>query len=132
MRIIGVFYLLQFVMAAIVRAPVRAFGPEGTLSLEAAGDPMARFLVDTWVGFGLESAAIGAGLLFASRSASVAKTLVWTVIAIEVTKGIIFDIYMIMRGYDAGGFIVWIIIHSIIIVTGLIALRKARTSPGAA
>lgn len=132
MRIIGAFYLLQFIMAAIVRAPIRAFGPEGTLSLEAAGDPLARFLVDTWVGFGLESAAIGIGLLVASRSASLAKALVWTIIAIEVAKGIIFDIYMIIRGYDIAGFVIWIIIHSIIIGTGLLALRKANPSLAAA
>jgi hypothetical protein len=124
MRIIGGFYLLQFVMIAFVRAPIQAFGPEGTLSSEAAGDPLARFLVDTWVGFGLESAAIGIGLLVASRAASLAKPLVWTVLAIELAKGIIFDVYMIMRGYDALGFAVWIVIHSIIIVTGMLALRK--------
>lgn len=128
MRIIGAFYVLQFIMMAIVRAPIRAFGPEGTLSSEAAGEPLARFLVDTWVGFGLESAAIGTGLLVASRSAALAKALVWTVIAIELAKGIIFDIYMIIRGYDIPGFVIWIVIHAIIIGTGLLALRRADQS----
>lgn len=28
MRIVGVFYLLQFVMMTFVRAPIRAFGPK--------------------------------------------------------------------------------------------------------
>ena len=126
MRIVGGFYLLQFFMIAIARAPIRAMGPEGTLSLEASGDPLARFLVDTWVGFGLESAAIGIGLLVASRWPSLAGPLVWTVIVIEVAKGIIFDVYMISRGYEVFGFVVWIIIHSIIIATGWVALRKGN------
>lgn len=129
MRIIGGFYLLQFVMIVLVRAPILTFGPEGALSLEAAGDPLARFLVDTWVGFGLESAAIGIGLLVASRFLTLAKPLVWTVLAIELAKGIIFDVYMIMRGYDALGFAVWIVIHSIIIVTGMLALRRTSLQP---
>jgi hypothetical protein len=29
MRIVGVFYLLQFVMMALVRAPIHAVGPTG-------------------------------------------------------------------------------------------------------
>lgn len=132
MRIVGGFYLLQFFMTAIVRAPIRAMGPEGTLLLESAGDPMARFLVDTWVGFGLESAAIGIGLLVASNWVLHAGALVWTVLLIEVAKGIIFDFYMIFRGYDMLGFIGWIIIHSIIILTGWRALKKASPSSRAA
>jgi hypothetical protein len=128
LRIVGAFYLLQFFMIAIARAPIRAMGPEGALAAEATGDPLARFLVDTWVGFGLESAAIGIGLLVASRFPSLAGPLVWTVIVIEVAKGIIFDVYMIMRGYELFGFVVWIIIHSIIIATGWRALKSSASA----
>ena len=126
MRIVGGFFVLQFFMMVIARAPIRALGPEGTLSLEAAGDPMARFLVDTWVGFGLENAAVGIGLLLASRPPVPARALVWTVIAIELAKGIIYEVYMITRGYEAFGFNIWIVIHSIIISTGCVALRRAN------
>ena len=128
MRIVGAVYLLQFVMMAVVRAPIQTFGPEGALLAAASGDPLAKFLVDTWVGFGLENCAIGIGLLLASRSAETGRALVWTVLAVELAKGIVFDFYMIVRGYDLVGFSVWIVIHSVIIVTGLLSLRKTQTA----
>lgn len=127
LRIVGAFYVIQFFMIAFAKAPIRGFGPSGVLELEAGGDPAARFLVDTWTGFGLETLAIGAALLVASRFAHMARALVWTVIAIEFAKGILFDIYMLVRGYELAGFLGWIVIHSIIIVTGWLALRKAKS-----
>ena len=132
MRIVGVFYLLQFVMMAFVRAPIRALGPEGALAQASTGDPMAIFLVDTWVAFGLEVGVIGAGLLIASRIPDQAKALVWTVIGIELVKGPAYDIYMIARGYELTAFVIWIVIHSVIIVTGLLSLRTTRPAEGAA
>lgn len=40
MQIVGAFYVLQFVMMAVVRAPIRTFGPAGTLSQAADGDTL--------------------------------------------------------------------------------------------
>ncbi len=37
MRIVGLFYLLLFMMTAIVKAPIVAEGPAGALALAAAG-----------------------------------------------------------------------------------------------
>ncbi len=87
MRIVGAFYMLQFVMVALVRAPISAQAPPDTLARAAAGDPLARFLIDTWVTFGLEMLAIGVGLLIASRWSNEARPLVWTVIAIRSAGG---------------------------------------------
>jgi Asp-tRNA(Asn)/Glu-tRNA(Gln) amidotransferase A subunit family amidase len=53
MQIVGAFYVLQFVMMVVVRAPIRTFGPAATLSKAADGDSLARFVVDTWTIFGL-------------------------------------------------------------------------------
>ena len=103
MRIVGAFYVLQFVMVALVRAPIKAQAPPDTLARAAAGDPLARFLIDTWVTFGLEMLAIGVGLLVASRWLAEARPLVWTVIGIELSRGIAADIYMLLRGLDPGG-----------------------------
>lgn len=128
MRIVGAFYLLQFVVNAIVKVPIRTFGPKGALAQEAAGDPMARFLVDTWVVFGLEIAAIGIALLIFSRKPEQAKALVWAVIAVEVLRGIVADTYMISRGLPLIGLVIWIVIHTVTIVTGLFFLREARSA----
>lgn len=39
MRAVGLFYLLIFVMAAFVKAPIREEGPAGALDLAARGVP---------------------------------------------------------------------------------------------
>jgi len=130
-RIVGAFYLLQFVMMAFVRAPISAVAPEGTLAQASAGNPLARFLVDTWITFGLEVGAIGAALLIASRIPEQAKVLVWTVIGIELVRGIVNDLYMIARGYDLTVYMIWIAIHTVVIVTGLLFLRGARAGGAA-
>lgn len=127
MRIVGVFYLLQFVVMAFIRIPISTLAPEGTLNRAAAGDPLARFLIDTWIAFGIEVGVIGAALLIASRKPDQAKTLVWSVIGIELLKGPAYDIYMIQQGYNPSVFVTWIIIHTIIIATGLLSLRKGRS-----
>lgn len=126
MRIVGTFYLFLFVMIVFVRLPLQTFAPEETLALAASGDPIARYLVDTWVMFGLEVGVIGIALIIASRHVAQARLLVWTVLGIELVRGIVDDMYMIARGYEPGGFIAWIVIHSTIIITGYLALRAAR------
>jgi hypothetical protein len=127
MRIVGAFYMLQFVMVALVRAPIRAQAPPDTLARAAAGDPLANFLIDTWVTFGLEMLAIGVGLVIGSRLVEQARPLVWTVIAVEVFRGLLADIYFLARGYDPTVPGVWLVIHSVVIVTALWCLR-ARMS----
>ncbi len=132
LRIVGAFYVLDFAMKTFVLASIRSVGPEGVLDKAAAGDPIARFVVDTWVGFGLETGAIGAGLLIASRRPELASALVWAVIAVELLRGIAYDVYMLARGYDVVTFVVWIAIHTVIIASAVICLRAAaRPAPGA-
>jgi hypothetical protein len=125
MQIVGAFYVLQFIMMVFVRAPVRTMGPPDALTLADAGDPIARFLVDTWVIFGLEVGGIGVALLLASRMAHEAKSLVWAVIAVELSRGIIADLwYLTTRGDHFSVMGPWLVIHTAIIVTGALALRR--------
>ncbi|MSR05668.1 MAG: hypothetical protein EXR93_01155 [Gemmatimonadetes bacterium] len=126
LRVVGVFYLLQFAVMVFVKVPIRTTGPAGTLELAASGDALARFVVDTWVIFGLEVGAVGVGLLVASRMPHQARALVWTIIAIEVGRGLIADAYSIARGNDVTVPAVWVVLHSIVIVTGLWVLRGSR------
>jgi len=132
MRIVGAFYLFLFVGAAILKLPIQLLGPEGTLEKAIAGDALARFLVDTWVILGLAICAIGIALLTASRHPAQSTALAWTVIGFEFIWGMISDIYQILRGHPIEKIIVWIIIHLVIITTGILALRNAgkrNTSP---
>jgi hypothetical protein len=126
MQIVGVFYVAQFVMMAIVRAPIRTFGPAGTLDRAAGGDPLAGFVIDTWTFFGLEVLAVGVVLLAASRRGALARGAIATVLAIEVSRGILADLLMIARGNHVAGYLVWMVIHSAVIATGLFALRTER------
>ena len=130
MRLVGAFYLLQFVMMAVVRAPIRTAGPEGALAQADAGEPVARFLVDTWLTFGFEVGAVGVAVLVASRHPGQARGVVWTVLAIEVGRGILVDLYMLGRGTNVSVYGVWIVIHAIVIVTGLRSLRATAAGDG--
>lgn len=130
MRVVGAFYLLLFVMAVFVKLPLQTFAPPETLTLAANGDPVAGYLVDTWVMFGLELGVIGSALVVGSWYIDQARLLVWTVIGLELVRGIVDDLYMIARGYEPTGFLVWIVIHSVIILTGYLALRLALPADG--
>jgi hypothetical protein len=118
-------YVFLFVAAALLRIPIRAEGPPGVLARASAGDPLARFVVDTWVTLGLELGAVGVALLVASRQASRARALVGAVLCMEVA-GIVADIYKIARGLAAPAPLVWVAIHTLIIATGLGLLRSSR------
>lgn len=128
MRGVGAFYLLLFVMAVFVKLPLQIF-LENAAEIPVT-DPVYMFLVDTWVMFGLDLGVIGVMLLVASRDPLRHRILVWTVIALELIRGIADDIYMINRGYAVEGLIVWIVLHSIVIGLGLLALRRSASADG--
>ena len=126
MQVVGAFYVLQFVMMVLVRAPIRTFGPKGTLDRADAGDSLAEFVVDTWTFFGLEVLAVGVVLLLATRRGELAQGAVYAVLGIEISRGVLADLYMIARGVHVGGYLVWIVIHSVVIATGVLVLRASR------
>ena len=121
MRIVGGLYLLMGVVA-MARVPIKAEGPPGILEKAGAGDTTARFVINTWTTLGLLLGVIGASLLFFSRTAQDARALAWTVVALELAWGIPIDIFKIMRGQKAAPSIVWIVIHSVVAITGVQAL----------
>ena len=126
MRTVGTFYVFLFVATAILKLPIQALAPEGTLDQAANGDGVAMFLVDTWVILGLAIGSIGVALWVASRNVAEASVLVWTVIGFELIWGIFSDIYQIVRGHPIEKIIIWVVIHVLFITTGILALRSTR------
>ena len=132
MRATGTLYLLQAVIAAILFMPIRVLAPPNALGAAAAGDPTASLLVDTWVLFGLEVGTVGVILLLASRTPERAGPIVLAVLAIELVRGIGHDIYMLVRGYEPTAFVIWIVVHCVVIGAGVLAFRQSRSdaAPG--
>jgi hypothetical protein len=117
-RAVGTLYVLSGVMAAVVKAPIRAEGPPGVLRAAATGDAVARFVVDTWVTLGLVIGALGIAVLAAHTPA-----LLWVVIAVEVA-GMIADVYKLARGTPARAPVTWLAIHAAVIVSGLVCAQS--------
>jgi len=123
MRLVGGFYIFLAVMSL---PPIRA---NGFLSVfpELAGQQATlafELLIDAWVMFGLELGVIGVMLIVFSRAPLQALSLVYTVIGLEIVRGVLDDIYMITRGYSVGFYIGFIAVHLLIIVTGLAFSRQ--------
>lgn len=127
-RIVGVFYLLLTLMN--VYFLFLADGSQmfaDTLPAPMNTEPLAvRAFMDAWLVFVLELGVLGAMALVASRAPLQNKIMVWVIIWAEVFRGILADGIWIMRGYDAGSYIPFIVIHLIVIVSGLWAMRQAQ------
>lgn len=124
MRIVGAFYLLLFVVGAIIKLPVEQTLAQAGIVRDQTNFAH-RFLVDTWVMFTLELGVIGAALWYFSRRPYESRALIWTVLGLELIRGIVDDIYMLIRGYDPAFYVGWIVVYTVVILTGLWALRSA-------
>ena len=65
-------------------------------------------------------------MLWASRDPLNNLSIVWLVVALEIVRGILDDLYMISQGYAAPFYIGFIVLHLTIIVTGIVCLRQAQ------
>ncbi|HRQ36888.1 MAG TPA: BphX family protein [Chloroflexota bacterium] len=124
-RVIGVWYLLLFMMNIYMMF----LGSQQYLidSLPFPTDQWAvRAFVDGWSPFLFEMLGIATFALWASRKpgkhTSAALLLVW----LEFMHGVLDDLFLIVRGYEASGYIAFIVIHLIIIASGLWAVRQAE------
>lgn len=124
-RLVGVWYLLLVLMNIYMMF----LGDTQYLvdQLPFPADEWAvRAFVDGWSPFLFEMAGIATFALWASRKpakyASAAILLIW----LEITHGVLDDIFLIARGYDASGYIAFIVIHLIIIATGVWAVRQTE------
>jgi hypothetical protein len=51
---------------------------------------------------------------------------VWLVIGYEILRGIVDDLFLIAQGYPIASYVGWIVIHLIIIVTGILFVWQAQ------
>lgn len=123
-RIVGVWYLLL----GLMNIYMMFLGDKEYLiaNIPFPADEWAvRAFVDGWSPFLFEMLGIATFALWASwmpgKYVSAALLLVW----LEFAHGVLDDIFLIARGYEASGYIVFIIIHLVIIVTGVLAARQA-------
>lgn len=123
LRVVGVFYLLLTLMNLyfLFFSDLNVF--RDTLPFPA--DALAiRAFADAWMVFIFELGVLGGMMLYASRQPAKSGILVLTVIMAEVFRGVIADGIWILRGYSAASYIPFIIVHLIIIGTGILFLRQ--------
>lgn len=113
--------VVAYLVTSIGQASVEARVPRADFS-----SPLYDFAMDTWLMFGLELLVLGVVLLVASRSPWQNRILAFALIGLELVRGILDDLIWIANGYPAGAYIGWIVFHSVVIVTGVVALRRAR------
>jgi hypothetical protein len=71
-------------------------------------------------------------MLWASRNPARYVGAAWLLIWLELLHGVVDDVYLMARGYDAAGYIAFIVVHLVIMLTGAISARQAtRDSAGA-
>jgi len=128
-RIVGVFYLLLTLMStyALFLGCGQMFAD--TLPAPINTDSVAvRAFTDAWMVFVFELGVLGAMALFASRSPVQNKIMAWAIIWAEVFRGILADAIWIGRGYSISSYAVFIAIHIVIIVTGVLFLRQEKSA----
>jgi hypothetical protein len=127
-RIVGGFYLLLTLMNiyALFLGNNQMFAD--TLPAPMNADALAiRAFMDAWMVFIFELGVLGAVALVAAREPLKNRIMVWVIVGAEVFRGILADAIWIAQGYAASSYIGFIVIHLIIIATGVLFLRQAQT-----
>jgi hypothetical protein len=85
-----------------------------------------RAFMDAWMVFILELGVLGAMAFAASREPAKNRIMAWVIIWAEVFRGVVADVIWIARGYSLSSYAVFIVIHLVIIVTGVVFVRQAQ------
>lgn len=126
-RIVGAFYLLLTMMNMYFLFFGGSQMLTDTLPVPMNADPLAgQAFADAWLVFVFELGVLGAMSLVASREPAKNRIMAWVIIWAEVFRGIVADAIWIARGFDATSYMVFILIHLVIIVTGVMFLRQAK------
>ena len=127
-RIYGAFYLLLAVLNLYSTFINRKFF--GDILPFPANDLVVRAFVDGWSPFAFEILALGTFALWASRDPLKYLGAVWLIVWLELLHGVVDDVYLIANGYDAVSYIVFIVVHFVIIGTGVMFAREASAKAG--
>lgn len=128
MRVVGALYVLNGV-GLVVSYLVPAIGEASVRQRVPGADPanpLYGFAMETWVMFALEVLGVGAALLVASGAAWENRILAFTIVGLELIRGVLDDLVWIANGYPAALYLGWIGFHTVVIVTGVRALRGAN------
>ena len=87
---------------------------------------VVKAFVDGWSPFAFEVVGLGTFMLWAARNPRKYLGAVWLIVWLELLHGVVDDIYLIANGFSAGGYIPFIAIHLIIIITGVLFARQAE------
>lgn len=71
-------------------------------------------------------------MLWASRDPRRCLGAVWSLVWLELWHGVLDDIFLIARGYDMAGYLVFIVIQLAIVVTGVLFGRQTEAEVAAA
>lgn len=130
-RVVGGFYLLLAVMNLYFVLIDPSFAGEMVVfPFPTTPDTIMAF-VDGWSPFAFEVFGIATFMLWASFNPRRYLGAVWLLVWLEFTHGVLDDIYLIWRGYDIVGYLAFIVVHLIIIVTGVLFVRQAETAAAA-
>lgn len=127
MRIVGSLYVINGLALFVLYLNE---GLQETLVTQAVpgadpDHPLAQWGLDIWLLFGFEMLVVGATLFVASRNAWSNRIIVFMVLGLEFFRGVVDDVVWIASGYPPPIYIGWIIFHTAVIVTGVLALRRA-------
>jgi hypothetical protein len=126
-RIVGAFYLLLTLMNIwiLFLGGSRMFAD--TLPAPMNTDALAaQAFGDAWMVFVFELGVLGVMALVAAREPTKNRIMAWVIIGAEAFRGVVADAIWITRGYDFISYAVFIVIHLIIIITGVIFVRQAQ------
>lgn len=90
----------------------------------AADDIAVRTFMDAWLVFVLELLALGIAMIVASFRAAEARPLIWAILGAELLRGIVADVVWLAQGYAATTYVPFIVLHAVVIATGIVALRR--------
>jgi len=129
LRVVGVFYLLLTAMNLYGLFINTSFF--NSMLPYAATDTAVKAFADAWLVFVAELGVLGAMMLYASRNPERSSVLVWTIVWAEVFRGIVADAIWISRGYSAASYIGFIVVHVIIVATGVYFIRQESAKAAA-